>query len=771
MAAITLTSEFTSNQDIDYKVEIIDNSLGSNSGETFIVSDFVLNYTAETDAPTGQIIASNLEIIGYNEGGYFNNTFLPALMLNQQNRFIVKLYKDTGSGYSLQWFGWIIQDITQDLEASQPRPFSVTAVDGLAMLSGKQYTNANSDAFQTTPIHKHIISALANNNLTSAVGASGDWLVTSVDWWEDSMTYGATVDPLTLTFLDVRVYNIFNIYWEREYTDCLTVLKNLCVTFGARLYLAEGAYRFEQYNEREDTTFREVAYRYNYTQNSTTDSASKEKAVSANDSLTSSRARDNVFSYLPAIKRCEINYEKLFLSRNFGQFNFDQTSATAQSIGYVEVVDDAGLAITIDYWGLASGNLSNLKLLRFEFEVTLTCTTTAGTVYYYNENDGGTWTTTNSKYEFYSVQKRIYLNFERISGTFEMLTTELPVDGSLAITVNLKAVQEKDRTSPNWTTITPTTTKWTAACTVQIEDGEFADESEIFYSTSSNTAIGDNQILKLGTTNVGDGLLQTGALWVKSAGTSGTISRSEAWRKGNSGTYKRILDLACVSAQSYYHVPMKIYDGDLYYPESFAYRINFDSTYFLPLNCSFSCNSGVWSGRWFAIDSDPADISEQTKLIKRKRLFSRPTANINTGEIPDGIIGGVQIEQGVGQIEDSLDYEIDAALMVTGVTGATLVPAQGAGTYIVPTKVLLVKTGGSIDYGSGNASIYFLSETTTVINSAQFLTAINTGLTKQFNNTDDVSMFENEALLINIGSSPTGGHEYTLRIYYKVINL
>lgn len=766
--ATILTSEFTSNQDIDYKVEINSTKTGSPLAHTFKVRDVVINYDAETDAATGQVIPSSCDVICWNEGGYFNNTFIPSLVQSQQQTYQIKVSKDTGSGYELYWFGWVLQDTNIEDEAAQPRVFKLTAVDGLSMLADKDYSYSNSDAFQTTPIHKLIIKALTANNLTSLVGASGDWLVTTCDWWEDSMTYSTTVDPCTLAFVDIRVWNIFSEYWERGYIDCLSVLQQICTTYGARIYQAEGSYRFEQYAEREGTTMREAAYRYDYTQNSITDSASKEKAVDTNTSLESARAEGNQDGFLPAIKRCEINYERLFLARNYGQFNYNQDSSTAQSVGYSEVVDDVGLNVLITYQGYASGNLSLTKKTRMSFYVVLTCENSGGTTYYW---DGDFWTTVSSQLEIRTTPNRAVDGFYTALGNFNLVTTELPADGEIELRVYLNATEEKALTSQIWSSVTPTDESWTAAAEVSLEDGEFYDESEVFYSTTSNSAIGDDEVLQIGTTNVGDGELQTGKLWVKSSGTTGTISKATNWRKGNVGTYQRILNLAATTIQSYYHEPLKIYDGDLYYSESFAYRVNWDSKYYLPLNASFSCNQGIWSGRWWVINADTSGITAQDKLIKRRNLFSRGTANANESELPNGMIGGTEFTEGAGQFERVIDYELTPAIMVGGLSGYSLISALGTDSYIVPTKAMVIKTGGTTPYGSGNASIYFASETTNVIDSAQFLTAINNGYTMQFNSSDSTKFFENEDLLMSIGSDLAGDYELTIRVFYKVLNL
>ena len=769
--AVILTSEWDSHGDISYKIEI-DEASGTPTSNTFKVASAQLRYNPETDKPTGQIISSTLEFTCWNEGGYFNSTFIPSLVQSQQQTYRVLLYKDTGSGYELEWFGWIIQDITEEQEASQPYQYKITAVDGLSKLKTSQYNNSNSDAAQTTPFQKLIIQCLAKSGLQSLLTTSDPFLVTSCDYWEDSMTYGATTDPLSLAFVDVRVWNIFNEYWEREYITAWEVLSQICVTYGARLYLAGGAYRFEQYVEREDATFKEVAYAYNYTQLSTTASANRDFTLATNTDINNARAANNQFNYLPAIKRCEIDYERLFLTRDFGQFNFDQDSSSEQTVGFLSIIDDIGINVVIDYFGIASGNLTNGAKIRMKIDFTLKVTPAAGSTYYYTNDDEGSWTTSAGTFTFYSTVERVPLlrDFERMSGTFNLVTPELPVDGDISLqVVNTQFEQKVPLSNNNWASVTPTSELWTMAANVSLEDGKFYADTEVFYATTTNASIGDNEVLNQGKTNIADGELQTGKIWVKSSGTSGTISKSDSWRIGNTGTYQRILDLTVETIQGYYHEPLKLYDGTIYCSESFSARLSFNSEFYLFLSCTQDLISNTWDGRWWRIDADLSGITSQTKLIRRRQLFSRPTANANEGDLPNGSVGGVEITEGAAQIDGVVEFELTSGMIASGQTGTTVLSGQGSGTLIDVTHVTITPTSGTTPYATAGAQIYFSSETTTVVDSTNLLDSINNGTARRLTG-NDAKLWDNEALLFDINADATGNYDFLIKVYYKLIS-
>jgi len=772
--AVVLTSEFTSNQDIDYKVEIIDTSAGSPLANTFVVQDVNISYSTDTDNILTPVIPSTCEVQCWNQGGYFNSTFIPALIQNQQERFQVKVYQDTGSGYSLWWFGWVLQDQVEEVEAAQPRQFILKCADGLGRMQDKDYVDNNitSSVPPRTLFVTLLTKLLSYSGLAGLFAAADDYLVTSCDWWEDTMTYGATTDPLYLSYIDTDIFRIKGEDGsEVQYTSAFDVLVQVAKLWNCRVYQSEGLWRFEQYGQRDSTTLKENVYRQNgTTQNSSTSSATYEKAIATNTSLTSARAMGNNEAFLPAAKKIQLTYDQAFLTSEIGQFYFKNGASTAQNVGLVEGLTNTSLSIPINYFAGASGIAiaDRNKIHKAIFKIALTLETQGGTTYYYTNSNDGEWVTSAATYDF-ETEKENPSSSVILNGNYNLTTTDIPADGYVTLRIYLDDFYDYHKIGgAGWLPTTLSNEGWSVFGTIELEGTDQNVQATIYKSANSRTEIGDDETIDLGTLNIGDSLFNTGRLMVNNGG---TYEGTSNWREGNSGTYTSILQLLCNEALAYYDQPISIYDGELYYSNSFQYRVNWDSQFYIPMDVSFSCNQGTWSGRWWQIYRDKTNISAETKYEKRRRLFRKRRANANEGDLPNGVLGGVQMTEGDGQISGVVDYEITPALMTTGVTGATIVPAGGADTYIVVTKVVIIKTDGTIDYGSGNASIYFASETTNVISAGGLLTAINTGLTKQFNPTDETKFFANEDLLISIGSDASGDYDFTIKVYYKLISL
>lgn len=772
MSDIILTGEYTANTGYDYKVEVIDTAATSPTSETFTIRNVTIDYHPDTDNILSPIIPSTAEIVCFNQGGYFNSTFLPDLIVNQQNKYIVKIYQDTGSGYSLFWFGWVLQDQVEEIEESQPREFVLKCADGLGRLQDNYFIDDNyaTSIPQRTDFVRLILKAINYSGLSIIFGTTDDYLVTSCDWWEDTMTYGATTDPLANSFLDINIFRVKGEDGsETKYRTAYDVLREIATVWNCTVKQVDGLWRFEQVGQRVGTTLKENVYRSNGVQNSATSSASYEYAVATNTSLLSARAAGNNETFLPAAKYVNLNYEQTFLTDKLGQYKFDTNTNTAITIGTLEGLSGIGLSIGLNYYvyadGVAVGDI--LRKHKATFFIALTLENTAGTTYYYRNDNGGEWTTTSSTFEFNTAEYKPYTEATFIGlGNFNLITQPLPANGEVVLRVYLDDFYDYSH-KDGWVSTALSNEFWQVYANVEI-DGENQDVTGAVYSSvNNNSAIGDANTIDLGTVSIGDSLFSTGRIMVDNGG---TYQKTNNWREGNSGAYTSILQLLCNETLAYFNEPIEVYDGSIYHSKSYNYRLNWDSQYYLPMDCSFDTNSGIWSGRWFVINRDKTNIAAETKYEKRKRIFRRIKANTNESDLPNGRIGGIDFDEDSGQFDGLQEYQITSSNISSGITAATVVTNKGSGTYIVPTKVLLIKTSGSTPYGIASASVYFATETTTVIDSAQFLDALNNGYSKQFNITDSIKIWEAGDLLIDIAANSDGDYEYTLKVYFKVIS-
>ena len=677
--AVILTSEYTANTGYDYKVEIINNRTGTGTSNTFKVSDIEISYHPETDNILSPIIPSTATIRCWNEGGYFNSTFIPDLILNQQEKYQVKIYQDTGSGYNLWWFGWVLQDQVEEEEASQPRRFILKCADGLGRLKDKDYdtSNTNGAPVPRTKFVDLIINCLTYTGLEDLfIGSTDDYLVTSCDWWEDTMTYSATADPLDDSFVDVNIFQIKGEDGsETEYKSAYEVLLQCALLWNCRVYQSEGLWRFEQIGQRVGTTLKENIYRKTSALNSSTSSATYEKSVNTNTSLLDARAANNNETFIPAYKRIELEYEQAFLTSEIGQFRFQDGSTSTQNVGLVEGLSEVGISLAIDYFAYADGVAlaDRLKKHKVKFSIDLRIQTQGGTTYYYSNDDGGSWVTSADTFEFDSEEQRPRtISTVRFAGNYTLLTAPLPADGYVTLRILLDDFYDYNSigSNPSYLPTTLSNEVWSTYGIIELEGENQNVKGTIYKAVNNGTNIGDDETLQLGTLNIGDSFFNTGRILVYNGS---TYESTANWREGNTGSYTNsILQLLCNESLAYFDQPILIYDGDIYHSKSFQYRLNWDSNYYLPMECSFSTQQGIWSGRWFAIYRDKTNIASETKYEKRKRLFRRRLANVSPSELPDGIIGGVEFEQGSGQFEGLVEFELTSAMIASGQTGTTV---------------------------------------------------------------------------------------------------
>jgi len=745
--AIRLYSEFLSDQGAQYKIELHDSEWLGGAHQFECGDDgFTLNYSGDTDDIISPIISSEVEVgVALRTGQVLN--YFDALKTYQENRFRVVILKANsvpppsqvyrerviadggtlegmdcvqnaiealgGDDYSLFWAGWVMQDLVTLEDASQPYFMRLKAVDGIGRLANIEYTDTNS-------ITQNGLGITRNNlviyNCLEAAGTSDLWaadtafLETSVDWWEvTKMTYATTDDPLYLSGVDVNLFASKDNDGNTVRLTYLDVLRQEAILWGARVYLTEGRFVFEQVGNRA------VSSRYVSRYDNT-------GVVIANPSVsddivvdqTSGNARlaGNSWNFLPALKKVSVTYAQRFLSPWFGAGAFD-ASNTEQVLGFVAGGQGIQLSVygSVNYTITSSTGEEDNDAFAitpvFRVQIRVEDSSNTGTYYYYNRGFNGyafgattfdtpAWSTTAGYYYF-------DLEAQSVSGgigSMYMLTTittsDLPVTGQFRVLVEKYATYNIQNNTV-YTLAGHQSETWNIVFAfTRLDGGQDPSSGEVYTATNSSTAIGSNLTLDLGEIYIGDGSLQTGYLLAFNSSTSAWDS-SIAWRKGNSGTGLPILKLMTREALALHSSPIQRYNGKILSTASFQPRLQFDGNYYLRTGGKFVANYDEWDAEMFTIARATTNITEaEPLLLDRTPALVRSGASSPTGgpnELNAGKVGGMSIDienQKLGPFQEvTTGGKVNGTLEATGnttldqkllVDGGAVLGISGVGT-------------------------------------------------------------------------------------------
>ena len=760
--------------DVNYRIEVYDTQY-SGSVNTVNAHKFELSYMPETDNVMHTIAPSECTIYFMNEiGGYIRQNFIPSLDGWQQTRFQVKIYRDSGSGYELYWFGLIVQDVSVQIEASENHVFALACSDGLALLSDSFYSlnNRITAAPQRSFLHLMLLDILELNRLRDIFTDDENFLSTSINFWEDSQTYAADGDPLTSLSLDNRVFQTLDDNDNGNiYSTGYDALKQICKSFTARIYQAGGVYRFEQFREYTGTTRKEIVYDREGTEQSANSAVSRERNIGVS-SLDAGKIANNEFTYLPAFKRAQIQYNQYILSEKAGKYNTNSLTGSEQSIGYVASGTDQGITVTTNYSVRSRGGVDRFRKVKAVFDVIIKLESNPNQPnsvdYYWSSKNDGEWLSSTSSFLIDSNQSKPSSQFSQPlrtfsdSDTFTITTGAFPANGDLSIQINI-SFQQLSR-GDVWVSVTPDETFINTESYLTITEGNGDSQEQYIYAAENTTLqVGDDLIYDLGETNIGDGLVQTGLLYYDD-GTNDPESTDE-WRYGNSGSYTNIIQLSMNEYLALLSTPTEVYDGAVMYNEPYNYRIVFGMKGYMPLNVTFDSRSGTYSGRWVAYAYDGTNVAAETRLERRVRLFTRTRENANETDLPDGRIGGVEVKKRSGQIEETIELDGEPAGINAGLT-ETLIAAE-SGWYKALTAVMIKKTGGSTPYTASSATLRYDGYTQDIVSPSLLLDAINNGKTVTLQVNDGIELISGTDVQLTISAGGSGDYEFKIIPFFR----
>jgi hypothetical protein len=726
--AIRFTSEFRSDTGIDYKIEI-DDSLFVGSPSTFKVAaeGFVLEYAGETDDIVSPIMSSNVSIPFMVET-VLQETFFEQLVSVQESRFRLKISRFDSGSYKTYWTGYIMQDIAQVEDVSFPYIYDLRAVDGLGRLANIDY-NINNDIFQNslalTRLNKILYNCLSSIGTTDLFGSGEAFLETCVNWWENSMVYSTTKDAANEIAVDRRIFTTIDDEGVEIYTKMIDVLRQLCVTFGSRVYQSNGRFIFEQYSERAAAT--RIVSTYNRSGNYIA-TTSKSDDVVINKTPGAARMAGNQFDFLPAIKRCEIEFQQKFMGSRVGQILFSHNRTAAQVFGFISADANASLQIncpSIRYY-VTNGAPPppsvpfNSIVPIFGLMIRIEDVNNPGVYWYYSRAFNGyntptpygpaSWTTTASDYMFDPGNSKFNQNGDvAILSTINIQTDQLPVSGELVFQLKqpvLRRVFNNSLLSApplyNGLPINSVITYNYFANVDYVSDGKLNPQSVIYRASNNNTQIESNLVLSLGFTSVADGPLQTGNLAVY---TGSAWVGSDQWRKGNSGSYKKILQLVVTEALGLHAKPIRRYNGSFFFSQDISRRFTFNLYDWLFIGGRFTANIENVDGEFFAIARDVSDVVDLNNDFIDGEL--EPTSankyngpNSFGGVFTDGSIGGMLVDSDTTSVGPFSEPTAGTAR----ITGTTTIDGDANFTQDVEVTGDLIVDGTIVIDGLGDVA-------------------------------------------------------------------
>lgn len=634
MANPKLFSEFRSSYGHFYLIEIWDDEYTGTDPDQFNVTGdgFQLNYSGQTDNIYSPIIGSSVSFGMYVEDSA-TNAFLDNLKQYQQDRYFVKIWKgefngeDANTWYNttkvssdglvmsftdfeerevyldFHWGGYIVQDIVEVEDVSQPYVLNIQATDGISKLNDSLVTTSYFRQFTN-----QFINALDGAGVLDIYGSEHPVVVVVCNWWAQEMTYNANNNPLDETWADFHAFDTIDEDGVITGKNWIEVLEQMCFIFGLRFYYSRGQYRLEQLFTRESSSMFEHRYKKDKTK---IDSASVSYNKTIDQTSNKARLAGNLYNFLPAVNNVSVvvNREPKAVKGVIS----DEVSQPTTNIGFIASTPANQILFNFHHIGQITNNQSvgpsNIFMkLRLNVEL---YDFNANTTYYLKRTFTGTtpgaitWTTTQSGsgYEVIIGPLQEYDRDELlVTGNTSVVTPSVPEDGDVSF--DWEFVEFVNTAGATYTLNAANQYGWQMeTLNLTTTNGEgITNETIRTRAISPNTNIKSNLSYELPEMNLFTANGERGSL-VKQTTISGINIRIpySNWREGNAGSYKKIQELVCQEFLKLMDEPIEKYMGRFYSSHDFRQRLYFDESYWVQLGGTYSANTDEWDGEWFVI--------------------------------------------------------------------------------------------------------------------------------------------------------------------------
>lgn len=549
LGSVRLKGEFKSDEGVDYVVDIYDaNHVGGYTSVTLGSDGFKLKYSGSGKERFDPIKASQVTFEVFEYSSAVGNV-IDELATGEQGDFKVKITKD-GSSF---WNGILLTDVSSTKDESLPRSHQLRAVCGLSLMKKLDFNSKVFDGVNSTidGLHTHlrILQYLLKFYITDDFySGSQTFIRTSVNWFEDSHpAYAQNIDPMLYSATYPLAFQDVSDAGQTKNISAYDALKQLCLTWGARVFMADGEWYFQQYDAHKNMP---VYYR-RYNKNGTAlGSGSVDWGVTtgtANGSADVIRLAGGSTEYYPKLRQVVATYgewgnnwlrtQGFAIDNGTGAMGWN-TSTNTFTLDHVESLSGSAISFyydyMVDYFGATSSWSANWTWgIWVKMKI--------GNYYYTNAG----WSTTSGTYT-QAIGSVPSLNPHY--GNINILTTQLPASGNLEVQVGFYCHDSSGNNQVYGTTNTDVLLYQNSTSHpdngIKYTINGSVDVKRVFGSTDSS-ANDSNEKVDMGTLRIGDGPTTSarGRIRVSSDLVTWSLGKEDSWKAFNTGNSENITQL------------------------------------------------------------------------------------------------------------------------------------------------------------------------------------------------------------------------------------
>lgn len=252
--AIKFQSEFRDLVGDQWRINIHDETFGGTTPTTFTLgaAGFQISYKGDTENVFQSVIGSSVTF-EFIEETAAHTAFFDALATATESRFTVSIEKWDGANYHLWWFGVLLSDQWERMHEPLPRSSSLTASDDIGNLTAIEYKSDPDTPYQgNATLVEHLSNCLTKTRALHLFDTA-DVLIRIAD---DFRAENTSVANRFLENTRVNHETFWNVTndGEREFMSAFDVLKNICQSQNARLFLSDGIFHFVPIGAYQDDT-------------------------------------------------------------------------------------------------------------------------------------------------------------------------------------------------------------------------------------------------------------------------------------------------------------------------------------------------------------------------------------------------------------------------------------------------------------------------------------------------------------------------------------